>query len=144
MQMTNNQAGEAYSRRVRPLYEETKSVFVQVGGFLILRCASLRTRIEMSDRMRDARETLDATRAQLTRIAPPRRYARVHADLIMAADGLDRVLSEVMAVRGAQNQATEIAEQTLRRAYAAFKRASVCELGLHTVDLNCSCCALSA
>lgn len=144
MQSIHDERNTTYGQAIGPLYEEIKSVFVQVGGFLILRSASLRTRIEMSDRIRDACNTLNVTRAKLDRLKPPRRYARAHTDLVVAAEGLDRVIGEMMTARGARGQTIGIAEQTLARAYAAFKRGTVCELGLHAVDLNCACCSLSA
>lgn len=133
----------SYNREVKYLYEDIKSVFVQVGGFLILRSASTKTRIEMSDRMSDVRHTLDITRSELKEVVPPKKYRKNHAHLIAATDGLDQVLNEVMAIRRSSAQSMDRAEHVLSRAYEAFKQGSVCELGLHTVDLDCSCCALS-
>ncbi|HET7315036.1 hypothetical protein [Salinisphaera sp.] len=133
----------SYGRAMHPWYEEIKSVFVQVGGFLILRSASTKIQLEMSDRMSDVRRTLDMARSQLKQLVPPKKYRNSHAQLAASADGLDQVLKEVLAMNRSTARSTHRAERVLSQAYEAFKQGSVCEIGLHTVDLNCSCCALS-
>lgn len=131
----------AYSQAIHPFYEQLKRAFVQVGGFLILRSASVRLRLEMSDEMRDLQQRLESTHAGLTELAPPPGYRYGQACLVSAAEDLRHVLADIMTRRRSHADISATTETRLRHAYHRFKHGSACELGLIAVDMNCACCA---
>lgn len=134
-----------YGVGMRPVYEKLRGVFVQVGGFMILRKTGRKCPGESDPMIEHMRQTLMEVNSELSERTPPKSLALQHRLLRLSVSELRRVMDKVWAGNSmpirTMHDKHRLLTKKYEKAYLTFKWASVEHLGLKPLDFSHSCCA---
>lgn len=129
-----------YALTVRAAYEKMRSLFVQLGGLMILESAKREIPVGTDNLLAHARQNLKEIEKDIWSKVPPEAFEKNHRYLTRSVEDLGSVLEGLTYTRAKAADRGNVV-YVFERAYKAFKEGGSRQLGLEPLDLRQSCCA---